>query len=569
MTDEGFGRRHSESMLADPLLSNGRQRRCSVQGWQGGCLVTSRPLSDAQQVGAGGYAVDTEQSDGFASGGGICRGEFVWARAVGESCGGCAHSDDDRAGCLGWAYRAAKESGDACWRATRYSRRSHDRKCVLHLFRRGRNGFAVATGFLFCARGGYGFSARAGHACGALRVGRERDASNMVGAGAGGLALEPRFVCGDEVPLLLLFGIGVSIDARACGLAGRNDRGFAWAGSCWGARFDVDDGGVLFVARIAGTGRGLALCFKCRPGAQSEASCAGSDVMRKEAKEVQEAEEVKEVTEKNAGIAAFFDLDGTLMPLPSLECRFFRMLRYRKFIGIRNCFLWLMEAARLVPRGINQIMHANKMYLRGVRTDVECGRTDILVCLFSEHEVDEKRRRQARMPVPLYPEAIERVEWHAERGHVIVIVSGTLEPLAERAARGLEAELAERGLATKIWVRATRLEMSAGSWTGRIVGEAMFGEAKARAIRRIAAELDLDLQRCFAYGDSANDKWMLDAVGRPAAVNPSNDLARIARRNDWVVLLWGKEKTFIQRTQRSDENESELQTARAKTGFWA
>ena len=32
-----------------------------------------------------------------------------------------------------------------------------------------------------------------------------------------------------------------------------------------------------------------------------------------------------------------------------------------------------------------------------------------------------------------YPEAIERMVWHAERGHLIVIVSGTLELLAERA----------------------------------------------------------------------------------------------------------------------------------------
>jgi HAD superfamily hydrolase (TIGR01490 family) len=293
--------------------------------------------------------------------------------------------------------------------------------------------------------------------------------------------------------------------------------------------------------------------------------------MRKELKGIQEVEEV-EVKEKGEGVAAFFDLDGTLMPLPSLEWRFFRTLRYRKFIGNRNYFLCLCEALRLIPLGINQIMHANKMYLRGVRTDVECGGADIPVCLSLGDEAPGERKRQARMPVPLYPEAIDCVAWHAEPGHLIVIVSGTLEPLAQGVARWLEAELAKRGLATRIRVCATRLEQSAGSWTGRIVGEAMFGEAKARAIRRIAAELDLDLQRCFAYGDSSSDKWMLDAVGKPAAVNPSSDLARIARRNDWSVFLWAEEKNFAQRTQRtqrSDESERELQTARAKTGFGA
>ena len=294
----------------------------------------------------------------------------------------------------------------------------------------------------------------------------------------------------------------------------------------------------------------------------------------KEVKEVQEVQEVNEVKEKNAGVAAFFDLDGTLISLPSLEMRFFSLLRYRRLVGIRNYLAWIAESLRLIPRGINQILHANKMYLRGVRADRG---TDIPVCLFPGDQAAEagNSRRQARMPVLLFPEAVERVVWHAQRGHLLVIVSGTLEPLAQRAARAMEVELEARGLRSAIRVCATRLEVKNETWTGRIVGEAMFGEAKARAIQRIADAEDLDLPRCFAYGDSANDKWMLEIVGKPAAVNPSNDLARIARRNEWAVLRWGKEKTFTQRTQsaqrtqRAEKSEHELQVGRAKAGFRA
>jgi HAD superfamily phosphoserine phosphatase-like hydrolase len=302
-------------------------------------------------------------------------------------------------------------------------------------------------------------------------------------------------------------------------------------------------------------------------------------------KEVKEAKEVEEVEEKNCGVAAFFDLDGTLVPMPSLERRFFLMLRYRRLIGIRNYFLWLVEAARLAPRGINQIMHANKMYLRGVRVDAEGSGTDIPVCLGVEDGagMDRKRRRgnnvegrrQARMSVPFYPEAIERVAWHAERGHLIVIVSGTLEMLAARAARELEAALGGRGLACTIRICATRLEQKDERWTGRIVGKAMFGETKALAIRRVAAEEDLDLRRCFAYGDSSSDLWMLESVGKPALVNPSNDLARIARRNDWPVLRWGERKNFAQRTrraqsaQRVEETDERLAAGHAKSGYRA
>ena len=266
----------------------------------------------------------------------------------------------------------------------------------------------------------------------------------------------------------------------------------------------------------------------------------------RERKEVQEPEEAKE---RDARVAAFFDLDGTLVPWPSLEQRFFRMLRYRRLVGIRNYFWWLVEAVRLTPRGINQIINANKMYLRGVRVDEACCGTDIRARLRAKNEAGKngESRRQARMPFPpFYPKAIERVRSHAERGHWIVLVSGTLEPLAKQAARVLEAELGARGWPGKVRVCATRLEEKHGRWTGRIAGEAIFGEAKARAIRRIAAEAGLDLERCFAYGDSTSDWWMLEAVGRPAAVNPSGDLARIAGRNGWQVLRWNGGQIFTQ-----------------------
>lgn len=229
------------------------------------------------------------------------------------------------------------------------------------------------------------------------------------------------------------------------------------------------------------------------------------------------------------------------------------MLRYRRLIGVRNYFLWLMETVRLLPLGLNHIMHANKMYLRGV----------------SVHE-------GVLLGVPPFnAEAIERVVWHAERGHLIVIVSGTLEMLATRGARELEAELGERGLTCTIRVCATRLEQKGERWTGRIVGKAMFGEMKALAIRRVAATEDLDLRRCFAYGDSSSDLWMLESVGKPAAVNPSNDLGRIARRNDWPVLRWRERKNFAQRTrrvqstQRSEETDERLAARHAKSGYGA
>ena len=270
--------------------------------------------------------------------------------------------------------------------------------------------------------------------------------------------------------------------------------------------------------------------------------------------EVKEADEAEEVKEKDARVAAFFDLDGTLLPKPSLEKRLFSMLRYRHLIGMASYWQWMREAVRLAPRGIKQIQHANKMYLRGVRVEKANCATELsasrLKCDAAREAEEEQKCTGVTFPA-FFPDAVERAAWHAERGHAMVILSGTLEPLAKKAGAALEAELLQRGIAISIAVCATRLEAAAGSWTGRVAGEAMFGEAKVGAAKRICASREIQLSSCFAYGDSADDRWMLEAVGQPIAVNPSNDLARIAARNGWPVVQWKDKGLAARRTQSS------------------
>lgn len=140
-----------------------------------------------------------------------------------------------------------------------------------------------------------------------------------------------------------------------------------------------------------------------------------------------------------------------------------------------------------------------------------------------------------------FPGALDRLARHAAQGHTIVLVTGTLEPLAKHAALALTLRLLIRDITASVGVCATRLEEIDGRWSGRITGEAMLGDAKARAVQRIAASSGFDLARCYAYGNATDDRWMLAAVGRPAAVNPSRELERIARLRSWPILRW-KEK---------------------------
>jgi HAD superfamily hydrolase (TIGR01490 family) len=241
-------------------------------------------------------------------------------------------------------------------------------------------------------------------------------------------------------------------------------------------------------------------------------------------------------------VAAFFDLDGTLIPRPSLEKRFFAELRWRRAIPIGNYFLWMARAAQLAPQGIQMMRYANKMYLRGVHEGRE-----------SSTETGQPSWQdagQVGFAVPrFFPAAMNQVAWHAKEGHGIVLVSGTLAPLAEKMALALAVRLAVRGIEASVGVCATRLEEKDGRWTGRIIGDAMFGKAKARAVRRIAGEGGFDLSQCYAYGNCVNDRWMLEAVGRPAVVNASRGIARVARRRGWMALTWTGKSVLTQRAQ--------------------
>jgi phosphoserine phosphatase len=81
----------------------------------------------------------------------------------------------------------------------------------------------------------------------------------------------------------------------------------------------------------------------------------------------------------------------------------------------------------------------------------------------------------------------------------------------------------------------TVAENKDGVYTGRLVGEMLHGKAKAHAVRALAAQEGLDLRRCAAYSDSANDVPMLSVVGKAVAVNPDQALRDTARKRGWEI----------------------------------
>ena len=85
-------------------------------------------------------------------------------------------------------------------------------------------------------------------------------------------------------------------------------------------------------------------------------------------------------------------------------------------------------------------------------------------------------------------------------------------------------------------VLASRLEFSEGTATGRFEGPPLLKEEKKRRVLEFLRTRGERPENCAFYSDSILDLPLLEAVGRPVAVNPDARLACSARRRGWSIL---------------------------------
>ncbi|HYL47702.1 MAG TPA: HAD family phosphatase [Candidatus Limnocylindrales bacterium] len=218
--------------------------------------------------------------------------------------------------------------------------------------------------------------------------------------------------------------------------------------------------------------------------------------------------------------AAFFDLDGTLLPSPSLEWRFLLYLLDRDHISSTSLRQWLSRFAKTILWNRRAAIEENKLYLAGL----------------PESLVEEWQKNLVASPVPFFADGLGRLAWHQAKGHLVFLVSGTLAPLARAAANQLPG---------RVEICSTELDTMDGRWTGIVNGEHRSGEAKARAIQDLASKFGLALEQSYAYGNDWADFPMLASVGSPCAVNPSARLKLAARKRGWPICSWSRMQPFV------------------------
>lgn len=136
-------------------------------------------------------------------------------------------------------------------------------------------------------------------------------------------------------------------------------------------------------------------------------------------------------------------------------------------------------------------------------------------------------------------EARGLIDLHNDAGRDTFIVSASPVELVTRFAD-------EIGMTGGL---GTVSEVVDGVYTGNLAEPFCYGEGKADAINKIAAERGYDLAHSYAYTDSAGDLPMLEAVGHPVAVNPDSALETIAFHRGWPIVEFSRtRKKVIKRT---------------------
>jgi len=217
--------------------------------------------------------------------------------------------------------------------------------------------------------------------------------------------------------------------------------------------------------------------------------------------------------------AAFFDLDKTIIAKSSTLA--FSKSFYRGGLISRGSVLRSAYAqfVYLIGGADHDQMEKMREFLSGLSAGWEVQTVREIVADTLHNIVD-----------PLvYDEAVCLIEEHHLAGRDVIIVSTSglevVEPIGEMLG-------ADR-------VIATRMEVEDGRYTGEI-GFYAYADNKAIAIRELAEQVGYDLDRSYAYSDSATDVHMLEIVGHPCAVNPDRELRRVATGRGWPTLVFNK-----------------------------
>jgi HAD superfamily hydrolase (TIGR01490 family) len=218
---------------------------------------------------------------------------------------------------------------------------------------------------------------------------------------------------------------------------------------------------------------------------------------------------------EEGGVAAFFDVDGTLLSVHSGHL-YIAWLRRNRLIGLGDTarFLWGYFTYRLGFLDMQALADAASRFVGGREL------SEVLEECRQWYESDVRQH--------LNPTVVALARAHRERGDTVVILTAGSRYLNDLVAADCGIE----------HVLATELELGPDErFTGRAVAPFCYGRGKIEKAETFAARFNVDLDRSWFYTDSISDLPMLERVGHARLVDPDPRLRIEAVRRGWPTVV--------------------------------
>ncbi|MCQ2977072.1 MAG: HAD-IB family hydrolase [archaeon] len=205
-------------------------------------------------------------------------------------------------------------------------------------------------------------------------------------------------------------------------------------------------------------------------------------------------------------IAAFYDIDGTLYR-EALSVELFKKLSKN---GIVSDYKWYNEVKPLYDKWVNREANYDDYIDKLSKVYHECivGVDEGVIKFLAKQVIEEKCEK-------LFRHTKNRLQWHKEQGHKVIIISGSSYDLAS----GLGKKLGVDDVAGTVFIT----DPETHEYTGKVI-PMWDRESKINALNKFVEKYDIDLNESYAYGDTNGDFTMLNAVKYPTMINPTKEL---------------------------------------------